>query len=95
VKALNLFEEPVIKQLATKYGKTAGQIVLNWHVKHRNHIIIPKTTKVERLSENFQVYDFSLTSEEYESISALNRNARFYNFKYLKEYGFNNIPYFD
>jgi 2,5-diketo-D-gluconate reductase A len=52
LKKLSLFEEPVITSLATKYGKKTGQIILNWHL-HRGHIIIPKTTKVERLGENF------------------------------------------
>lgn len=78
LKALNLLEEPVLKALAEKYGKSVGQITLNWHLK-RGHMIIPKTAKVERLSENFNVYDFDLTEEEYESISALDRGARFFN----------------
>jgi diketogulonate reductase-like aldo/keto reductase len=80
--------------LAEKYGKKAGQIILNWHL-HRGHVIIPKTTKVERLSENFNVYDFTLTDEEYASISALDRNARFFNPKVFKEYGWNYLPYFE
>lgn len=94
LKKLNLFEEPVITALAAKYGKKTGQIILNWHL-WRGHVIIPKTTKVERLAENFQVYDFALTEEEYESISALNRNARFFNTKVFKEYGWNYLPYFE
>ena len=94
LKKLNLFEEPVIKSLATKYGKSASQIILNWHL-YRGHVIIPKTTKVERLSENFQVFDFTLTTDEYESISGLDQNARFFNTKVFKEYGWNYLPYFE
>ena len=51
--------------LAEKYGKSPAQIVLNWHVQHRGHVVIPKTTKVERLSENLLSYNFKLSEEEY------------------------------
>lgn len=94
LKALNLLEEPVLKALAAKYGKSVGQIVLNWHL-WRGHQIIPKTTKVARLAENINVWDFKLTEEEYESISGLNKDARFFNPKCFKEYGWNFLPYFD
>ena len=79
LKNLVLFEEPVIKSIAAKYGKSPAQIVLNWHIYSRGHIIIPKTSKVERLSENLHVYEFKLTEEEYASISGLDRNSRFFN----------------
>lgn len=52
LKDINLLEEPVIKSIAEKHGKKPGQVILNWHLK-RGHVIIPKTTKVERLAENF------------------------------------------
>lgn len=94
LKGLNLLEEPVLIALAAKHGKTVGQIILNWHL-WRGHQIIPKTTKVARLAENFNVFDFTLSEEEYESISALNRNARFFNPKAFAAYGWNHMPYFD
>ena len=65
LKSLNLFTEPQIVLLAEKYGKSPAQIVLNWHVQHRGHVVIPKTTKVERLSENLLSYNFKLSEEEY------------------------------
>jgi aldehyde reductase len=52
LKDINLLEEPVIKSIAEKHGKKSAQVILNWHLK-RGHVIIPKTTKVERLAENF------------------------------------------
>ncbi len=94
LKSLNLFEEPAITGLAAKYGKKTGQILLNWAL-WRGHVIIPKTTKVERLAENLQVYDFAMTEEEYQSISSLDKNARFFNTKAFKEYGWNYLPYFE
>jgi 2,5-diketo-D-gluconate reductase A len=81
--------------LAAKYGKTPGQVILNWHIKGRGHLIIPKTTKVERLTENHQVYDFALTDQEYASISSLDLNARAFNPKHISGFNFNNLPYFD
>ena len=81
--------------MAAKYGKKPAQIILNWHIKGRGHMIIPKTTKVQRLQENFQVFDFSLTKEEYESISALDMNARLFNPKFIDGFGWNGLPYFD
>ncbi len=92
---LNLLGDPVITELATKYGKTVGQIILNWHIKGRGHMVIPKTTKLERLEENIQIYDFTMTDEEYKKITALNRDARLFNPKYIHGYGWNGLPFFD
>jgi D-xylose reductase len=67
---------------------------LNWHI-HRGHVIIPKTSKVERLRENIDVFNFNMTVEEYESITALDQNARFYDPETEPpEFGFNSLPYF-
>ncbi len=51
LKDVNLLTHPVITSIAEKHGKKTGQVILNWHLK-RGHLIIPKTTKVERLAEN-------------------------------------------
>jgi len=66
----------VVKDLAAKYGKSAGQVVLKWGIQ-RGNTIIPKTAKKERLAENASLFDFELTAEEMESIDALNRNKRY------------------
>ena len=82
----------MIKQLATKYEKTAAQIILNWHVIHRNCIVIPKTAKVGRLSENFEVYGFKMTPEEYASIDGIDKEARLFDPAYIAPFG--NTPYY-
>ena len=86
--------DPVIVEIAKKHGKSPSQVILNWHL-HRGIIIIPKTAKVERLGENINVYDFKLSEEEYASISALDKGARFYNPLHIPAFGWNNLPYYE
>jgi len=83
-KGLNSLEDPVIKELATKYGKTPAQIILN-HINHLGVSVIPKTAKTTRLAENFDWYDFKLTDEEYTKINGLNKNIRIYDFSGMAE----------
>jgi len=66
----------VVKDLAAKYNKSAGQIVLKWGAQ-RGNTIIPKTAKKERLAENAALFDFELTADEMKSVDALNRNKRY------------------
>ncbi len=73
-----LIDEPVIKKIAAKYKKTAAQVVLRWGIQ-RGTVVIPKSITPERISENFSVFDFSLSDEEQESISMLNKNLRVVN----------------
>ena len=61
--------------MAEKYGKTPAQLVLHWGLQ-RNTVVIPKTSKVERLQENFEVFDFEISSEDMEKIKAIDRNYR-------------------
>lgn len=66
-----VFTHPVVKQLAEKYGKTAAQIVLRWHVEIGN-IVIPKSAHRERAAQNLQIFDFALQVEEVAALTALN-----------------------
>ena len=61
--------------LADKYNKTPLQIILRWHIE--NGIIpIPRSTNESRLRQNIDVFDFSLTPDEVESIDKININSR-------------------
>nr|GMC58036.1 NADP-dependent D-sorbitol-6-phosphate dehydrogenase [Ipomoea batatas] len=63
------------KGIAEKYKKTVAQIVLCWGIQ-RNTVVIPKSSKVERLEENFNVFDFELSKEDMELIKSVDRNHR-------------------
>jgi len=58
LKDASILRDPLVGELALKYQKSAAQVVLNWHVVHRKHIVIPKTSKKERLAENKDVFGF-------------------------------------
>lgn len=65
----------IFQGLAEKYKKTAAQIALRWGIQ-RNTVVIPKTSKLERLKENFDVFDFELSKEDMELIKGLDRKYR-------------------
>lgn len=69
------FGEPAIAEPAARHGKTPAQIVLRWHLDN-GLVAIPRSTRRERLAENFDVFDFALSPEELDAISALDRGAR-------------------
>jgi 2,5-diketo-D-gluconate reductase A len=64
------FDNPVIADIAAKYGKTPAQVMLRWHIQ-RGVVVIPKSTHYERMVENFNVFDFALTNEDMTAIAAL------------------------
>ncbi|KAF8013481.1 hypothetical protein BT93_I1350 [Corymbia citriodora subsp. variegata] len=72
---VSCLEDPVLKGLAEKYKKTVAQVVLRWGIQ-RNTAVIPKSSKVERLEENFQVFDFKLAEEDMALIKSIDRAYR-------------------
>ncbi|WP_410177097.1 aldo/keto reductase [Thermoclostridium stercorarium] len=71
-----LGEVTELNDIANKYRKTPAQIVLRWNLQ-RGIIVIPKSVHRERIIENSQIFDFSLSDEDMELINSLNRNQRF------------------
>ncbi len=65
----------VISQIGEKYEKTPAQVVLRWHVQER-HIPIPKSSNSERISENIDIFDFTLTEQELAAIDGLECGAQ-------------------
>ncbi|KAG2259336.1 hypothetical protein Bca52824_078630 [Brassica carinata] len=72
---VSCLDDPALKEVAEKYKKTVAQVVLRWGIQ-RNTVVIPKTSKPERLEENFKVFDFELTKEDMEVIKSMDRKYR-------------------
>lgn len=70
-----LLDEPLLQEIASKHNKTVAQVILRWDLQH-GVITIPKSTKEHRISENADVFDFELTSDEVARIDGLNQNLR-------------------
>ncbi|WP_156289729.1 aldo/keto reductase [Oceanobacillus salinisoli] len=75
LKKGRLLDVPVIVEIAEKYGKTPAQVILRWDVQN-NVITIPKSVKEERIVQNADIFDFSLTEEEMKRIDDLNMDDR-------------------
>lgn len=71
----SVLAEPVIVEIAKKYHKSPAQVVLRWHLANGTSII-PKSVHPQRVIENGDVYDFSLTVEEMMAIANLNNFTR-------------------
>ena len=69
----DMFTNPVLAEIASKYGKTVAQVILRWHIQ-RGIVVIPKSTHIERMEENFNVFDFSLSEEDMKTITSLDKN---------------------
>jgi diketogulonate reductase-like aldo/keto reductase len=70
-----LLRDPLLVGLAEKYGKTAAQVVLRWHLELGN-VVIPKSVTPARIAENFAVFDFELSADDRQAVSDLNRDER-------------------
>ena len=68
-----IFKNELLSQIGKKYGKTPAQVILRWLIE-RNIIAIPKTTRIERMRENFAVFDFALSADDKAKIATLDTN---------------------
>lgn len=64
-----IFTDPELVEIGKKYGKSAAQVVLRWNAQ-RGVSIIPKSVHVERMEQNIDIWDFTLTDDEMEKIAA-------------------------
>lgn len=65
-----LLENPTLKNIAEKYGKNVGQVILRWHVQE-GIVALPKATSPEHITGNIDIFDFSLTDAEMAQIQML------------------------
>jgi 2,5-diketo-D-gluconate reductase A len=63
-------EDSTINEIAEAHDKTASQVTLRWHIE-RGDIVFPKSTHVERMKENFEIFDFSMSDDEVARIGQL------------------------
>ncbi|MBZ5753228.1 aldo/keto reductase [Metabacillus rhizolycopersici] len=70
-----LFEEPTLKEIAQKYGKSIAQVILRWDLQ-TEVVTIPKSITPHRIQENADIFDFELSADDMEKISSLNQNQR-------------------
>lgn len=68
----DMFHTPELLVIAEKYGKSVAQIILRWHLQ-RGIVIIPKSTHIERMEENFHVFDFSLSEDDMAVIATIDK----------------------
>ena len=66
----NMFTNPVLQEIGKKYDKTVAQVILRWQLQ-RGIVIIPKSTHKERMAQNLDVFDFTLTDVDMQDIAAL------------------------
>jgi 2,5-diketo-D-gluconate reductase A len=68
-------KDPVVREIASAHGKAPGQVVLRWQIQLGN-VVFPKSSRPERLRENIDIFDFSLSDDEMARIEALDRGER-------------------
>lgn len=68
----DMFNTPELKAIAKKCGKSVAQVILRWHLQ-RGIVIIPKSTHIERMEENFNVFDFTLSEEDMTAIATIDK----------------------
>ena len=63
-------DDPLLGEIGRAHGKTPAQVLIRWSLQH-GFVALPKSTRRERIAENFDVYDFSLTDAEMERLDQL------------------------
>uniref|UniRef100_A0A7S1ANL1 NADP-dependent oxidoreductase domain-containing protein n=1 Tax=Noctiluca scintillans TaxID=2966 RepID=A0A7S1ANL1_NOCSC len=71
-------KDPVVVDLAAKYSKNAGQLVLRWLVQ-QGIVVLPRSSSAARIASNMDIFDFEISAEDMAAISALNKGKTFTN----------------
>ncbi len=75
----DMFKNEVLKKIGDKYNKSIAQVILRWLVQ-RDIVALAKSTHIERMKENFEIFDFKLSNEDLIEISKLDtKNSLFFN----------------
>lgn len=74
-KRVSVMQDPTIVEIAGQHGRSPAQVMLRWGIQ-QGRSVIPKSTNPERIAQNFDVFDFSLSAEELARIDALDTGVR-------------------
>ena len=69
------FDDPTLGEIGRQHGKSPAQVMLRWHLRE-GRSAIPKSIKPARIAENFDIFDFELSSEQIAAIDALDTGVR-------------------
>lgn len=69
-----MFDEPALRKIAAKHGKTAAQVILRWNIQ-QGVVVIPKSVHKERMEENMAIWDFELDAEDMNQIAGLDKDC--------------------
>ena len=78
----DIFNHPTLKAIAERHDKGVGAVILRW-LNQRNVVVIPKSVHKERMIENFNILDFTLSKEEMDAIALLETGKK----SHLRRYG--------
>jgi 2,5-diketo-D-gluconate reductase A len=67
-----ILENPTLRSIAEKHGKSVAQVILRWHIETGN-IVIPKSVTPARIKENFDIFNFSLNGTDHDAITKLDK----------------------
>jgi 2,5-diketo-D-gluconate reductase A len=70
-----LLSQPVLSQIAEKHGKSAAQVILRWHIQNQ-HVVIPRSSNPERITQNLNVFDFVLDAQDLQAIAHIPQTGR-------------------
>lgn len=73
-----IFTNPVLTKIAEAHHKTVGQVMLAWNIQ-RGVVVIPKSVHADRIKENFDVFDLSLSADEMKQIASLDQGNSYFN----------------
>lgn len=66
----NFFSNPILTEIGKKYNKTAAQVALRWNIQ-RGVVVIPKSVHEDRIKQNFDIFDFTLSQEDMDKIASM------------------------
>jgi diketogulonate reductase-like aldo/keto reductase len=82
-----VLEEPVVREIADRLGRTPAQVVLRWHIQQPSVVAVPKSGNPKRIAENFDVFNFALDDADMQRLSALARpDGRVVNLEFAPEW---------